>query len=83
MMAEDKDLESDLTIDPEKEQQPNNAPSNTLTKIISKTRSRASAQDPGPPPDGGWHAWSQAIAVHFIIFNTWGYINSYGKQIPL
>lgn len=31
-----------------------------------------------PPPDGGWHAWLMAILAHGIMFNTWGFINSFG-----
>ncbi|BFZ65076.1 hypothetical protein YB2330_006239 [Saitoella coloradoensis] len=34
--------------------------------------------DPGPPPDGGLKAWTQALMAHLVIFNTWGYINSFG-----
>ncbi|KAF1809065.1 MFS general substrate transporter [Eremomyces bilateralis CBS 781.70] len=30
------------------------------------------------PPDGGLHAWTQALMAHLVIFNTWGYIASYG-----
>ena len=33
---------------------------------------------PGPPPDAGFQAWSQALLCHLAIFNTWGYINSFG-----
>jgi MFS family permease len=33
---------------------------------------------PGPPPDGGLQAWNQALVAHLVIFNTWGYINSFG-----
>ncbi|OLN86143.1 putative transporter MCH4-like protein 7 [Colletotrichum chlorophyti] len=31
-----------------------------------------------PPPDGGWHAWTQALMAHLVIVNTWGTINSFG-----
>ena len=48
-----------------------------LTKILSKTTSRISI-DPGPPPDGGLAAWTQVLMGHLIIFNTWGYIISFG-----
>jgi MFS family permease len=44
-----------------------------LSRILSKR-----SIDPGPPPDGGLDAWTQAIVGHIIVFNTWGYINSYG-----
>ncbi|UQC88971.1 riboflavin transporter MCH5 [Colletotrichum lupini] len=32
----------------------------------------------GPPPDGGVKAWTQALMAHFVVFNTWGTINSFG-----
>lgn len=32
----------------------------------------------GEPPDGGWTAWSQVLCGHLIVFNVWGYINSFG-----
>lgn len=31
-----------------------------------------------PPPDGGFIAWLQVFVVHLILFNSWGYMNSYG-----
>jgi len=49
-----------------------------LSKVLSKTISRTSTLDPGPPPDGGFDAWTQALLSHLIVFNTWGYINSFG-----
>ncbi|KAF2260632.1 MFS general substrate transporter [Lojkania enalia] len=41
-------------------------------------RSNVSPRDPGPPPDGGFRAWSQAVMGHFVVFNTWGMISSFG-----
>lgn len=49
----------------------------TLTKIIT-ARSNASVIDPGPPPDGGFNAWKQAVMGHFVVFNTWGMITTFG-----
>ncbi|KAI1333972.1 putative monocarboxylate permease [Xylariaceae sp. FL0016] len=34
--------------------------------------------DPGPPPDGGAHAWLQILAGHLINALTWGYSASFG-----
>ncbi|KEF62309.1 uncharacterized protein A1O9_00281 [Exophiala aquamarina CBS 119918] len=48
-----------------------------LTKTLSRVRTRDSI-DPGPPPDGGFQAWFQACLGHLVIFNSWGYINSFG-----
>lgn len=30
------------------------------------------------PPDGGLRAWCQVLAGHLIVFNTWGYMISFG-----
>lgn len=49
-----------------------------VLRTISKTLSRTSTIDPGPPPDGGLKAWTQALMGHLVVFNTWGYINSFG-----
>lgn len=32
----------------------------------------------GPPPNGGWCAWSQVLGGHIITFFTWGFITSFG-----
>lgn len=34
------------------------------------------------PPDGGLEAWMQVVASHLIVFNTWGYIISFGIFQP-
>ena len=52
-------------------------PIDVLTKVLSRTISRISI-DPGPPPDGGLVAWTQVLMGHLIVFNTWGYIISFG-----
>lgn len=51
---------------------------NSLLRTLSKSLSRSSYIDPGPPPDGGLQAWTQALMGHLVVFNTWGYINSFG-----
>ncbi|KAJ5819696.1 hypothetical protein N7474_005287 [Penicillium riverlandense] len=55
-------------------------PTNTsaIARTLSVVRTRESGKDLGPPPDGGFQAWSQVALAHLIIFNTWGYINSFG-----
>lgn len=40
-------------------------------RVLSRTKSAASAKDPGPPPDGGVHAWTQVLAGHLIVLITW------------
>ena len=32
----------------------------------------------GPPPDGGFQAWAQALMGHLVLFKSWGYLNSFG-----
>lgn len=49
----------------------------TLSRTISKVRT-SDTLDPGPPPDGGVVAWTQAVLTHGVIFVTWGFINSFG-----
>ncbi|KAJ9131039.1 MFS general substrate transporter [Coniochaeta hoffmannii] len=34
--------------------------------------------DIDPPPDGGFTAWTQAVLMHVVFFNTWGVANSFG-----
>ncbi|KAL9091447.1 MAG: hypothetical protein Q9165_004833 [Trypethelium subeluteriae] len=52
-------------------------PGEALRRAVTG-QSTASVKDPGPPPDGGVLAWTQAIMAHLVIFNTWGYIASFG-----
>ncbi|KAG0647081.1 Aspyridones efflux apdF [Hyphodiscus hymeniophilus] len=44
----------------------------------TRTSTKSSWKDPGPPPDGGWIGWTQAALCHLVILNTWGFINSFG-----
>lgn len=54
------------------------APGNSfLSRTISRVRTKDSV-DPGPPPDGGAHAWFMASLAHLVIFNIWGLVNSFG-----
>ncbi|KAJ6115106.1 hypothetical protein N7486_000884 [Penicillium sp. IBT 16267x] len=52
--------------------------SSAIARTLSAVRTRESRKDVGPPPDGGFQAWLQVALGHMIIFNTWGYINSFG-----
>ncbi|KAF2753602.1 MFS general substrate transporter [Pseudovirgaria hyperparasitica] len=49
-----------------------------LSRIITGRSITSTRQDPGPPPDGGLDAWLQVAMGHLVIFNTWGYISSFG-----
>lgn len=42
----------------------------------------ASQPPPPPPPDGGIVAWTQVAMGHLVIFNTWGFVNSFGVFQP-
>ncbi|PLB49677.1 MFS general substrate transporter [Aspergillus steynii IBT 23096] len=35
-------------------------------------------KDLSPPPDGGFHAWSQVLWSHFTVCNAWGYVTTFG-----
>ncbi|KAI9723637.1 MAG: hypothetical protein M1812_000937 [Candelaria pacifica] len=50
-----------------------------LTQVVSRVISaRPPVENPGPPPDAGVVAWTQVAMCHLVVFNTWGYINSFG-----
>jgi len=49
-----------------------------LTRVVTGRSAASSWVDPGPPPDGGRLAWTQAAMGHLVIFTTWGYVSSYG-----
>ncbi|TLD39488.1 MFS general substrate transporter [Venturia nashicola] len=53
------------------------AASQAITKVVSRL-STYSTKEPGPPPDGGLLAWTQAACGWLCIFNTWGFVNSFG-----
>lgn len=50
----------------------------SLSRTLSRRSATSSRWDPGPAPDGGVKAWTQAAMAHFTIFSTWGWITSYG-----
>ena len=52
------------------------SPKSVLSAFHSS--STIAPSDPGPPPDGGWRAWSQVLGCHLIMFNSWGYISCFG-----
>jgi hypothetical protein len=56
-------------------------PSNTIARIASHITTR-SIRDPGPPPDGGFVAWTQVACAWLAIFNSWGFVNSFGAFQP-
>ncbi|KAE9369062.1 MFS general substrate transporter [Stipitochalara longipes BDJ] len=45
---------------------------------VTRTSTKSSWKDPGPPPDGGREAWIQAAMGHLAVMNTWGFVNSFG-----
>uniref|UniRef100_A0A060TIU0 ARAD1D49390p n=1 Tax=Blastobotrys adeninivorans TaxID=409370 RepID=A0A060TIU0_BLAAD len=59
------------------DKKPELQPSHGLN-LLEKIRTNESALPPGPAPDGGLKAWTQAMCGHFIVFNSWGYINGWG-----
>lgn len=64
-----------LQHDPEKASTSESVPlpANLHSRPLSIATSATS-----PPPDSGLLAWTQVLAGHLIVFNTWGYINSFG-----
>lgn len=70
----------DSTSQPALELQPSrgeNGPQDFLTRLSTVERAYAT-----PPPDGGFRAWSQVFGGHLVIFNTWGYMISFGIFQP-
>jgi len=53
------------------------AASQAISRVTSCLTSH-SIKDPGPPPDGGVLAWTQAACGWLCIMNTWGFVNSFG-----
>lgn len=53
------------------------AKDNVLNRVASRISTR-SLPEPGPPPDGGLKAWLQCAMTWLVVFNTWGYVNSFG-----
>lgn len=60
---------------PKKESNKNNTPTDGVEEEAEPPPEVSKAY--GPPQDGR-AAWLQVLMGHIIIFNTWGYINSYG-----
>ena len=56
----------------------NEIPTEKLEQASLHTSAVADPSDPGPPPDGGLRAWTQVLVGHLVVFNSWGYISSYG-----
>ncbi|CEI66602.1 hypothetical protein FVEN_g10200 [Fusarium venenatum] len=63
-------------IETEKERQQPPGARSALDRVLSRTS--VAEKDPGPPPDGGFWAWSSAIAGHIMMLNSWGYNSSFG-----
>jgi MFS family permease len=53
------------------------ATATALSRIASRLAT-ASLPEPGPPPDGGLTAWTQCFLTWLVVFNTWGFVNSFG-----
>lgn len=53
-------------------------PPGQIHRLIYLLRAKNSDVSPSLPPDGGLIAWIQALLCHLAIFNTWGYVNSFG-----
>jgi MFS family permease len=67
----DESVEAEITHEPK-------VAGLSLSRTISRHSATSSRWDPGPPPDGGSKAWTQAAMAHLTIFSTWGWITSYG-----
>ena len=43
-----------------------------VVSVLERVLTTRSIAEPGPPPDGGWKAWSQVAAAWLVLFTTWG-----------
>jgi hypothetical protein len=50
--------------------------SKSILQIFGRTAGISTAA-PGPPPDRGLQAWTQVLVGHLVLFNAWGYSNSF------
>lgn len=71
-------MRSELQTEKSGRETGNGSPGATTTSSDNEVGSIQRSSDPGPPPDGGFRAWSQTAVAHLIMFNSWGYINSFG-----
>lgn len=55
--------------------QPKDKGTSKASRVLSRISTRGSWIDPGPPPDGGLHAWLQVACGHMVIICTW-YVDS-------
>ncbi|KAF3073528.1 Peptide chain release factor 1 [Trichoderma lentiforme] len=69
--------EGDFTLEPKIETPGHNA--QEMPAIEAQATADATSE---PPPDGGLRAWLQIVAGHLVVFNTWGYIISFGIFQP-
>ncbi|KAF2628030.1 MFS general substrate transporter [Macroventuria anomochaeta] len=42
------------------------------------SKAHCTPSPPSPPPDGGTQAWLTSILALFVLFNSWGFIQSFG-----
>ena len=81
----EEDHNDHMAHDPEKSQprsRSHSRPPSSLARTLSRHRSASTHRlttDPGPPPDGGRLAWTQAAMLHLTIFSTFGFTTSFGS----
>ncbi|QYS97745.1 MFS domain-containing protein [Trichoderma simmonsii] len=73
--------EGDFTLEPKIEPKIETPGHNAQEMPAIEAQATADATSE-PPPDGGLKAWLQIVAGHLVVFNTWGYIISFGIFQP-
>lgn len=63
------------TTSPPHTQDGNQSLNSRILRHITQTNP---AEDPGPPPNGGFGAWTQVLMSHLINVNVFGYLLSFG-----
>ncbi|KAH8886516.1 MFS general substrate transporter [Thozetella sp. PMI_491] len=50
----------------------------TEIEAAPAVKESAPESPPPPPPNGGLKAWVQVLGAHFLFFNSWGIVNTFG-----
>lgn len=73
-----EEVDHDIDIDYVPSLSANNPEKDNVLNRVASRMSTKSLPEPGPPPDGGLKAWIVCAMTWLVVFNTWGYVNSFG-----
>lgn len=73
-----RDLSKPDAVQPEHASSALQHTSADLAPSLHRTVTLNSNSEPESPPDGGLQAWTQVLMGHLVVFNSWGYLTSFG-----